>query len=456
MAKTKKSEEEKQLSPQEVKQQMESKINKHYGYNVMVTDPKELEVVKIPTGIFSLDFATGGGMPRGRGIIYVGEESTFKSSLLYSTAGGFQRVCGTCMRGMIKEINYRKVEVILEQKTNDNVLYKNGKYYSKLFLAGADKQNRYCPGEEIEVKGKMNKLRFYQYELECSECVQPDYSLFGLLDNEHNYIKTWASKFGVVHHYTILGQAEYSEQTGDLLREWLKTGRLSFIGIDSVDALGPLVEDSKSMEDWDMGVQARVWNKITRAIHGLLNKPFTHIYTTHDKQKIKEMRRPNPTICLISQYREKIGAYGDPRVAGGGRGKSFLSATTIELRRGELEYEKEGKKKLYGKYRKYPFEIIKNKVGTPHRVGEIHFDMQSLSVNNLYAIIEYGMRYNIISGSGAWLEYDGVKHNGKTKLAGYLGKHKTVARKLKKELLKKAKSRNLDKSTNKNSNSADD
>lgn len=445
---TTKKEEEKQLSAQEIKQQMEATINKHYGYNVMITDPKELEVIKVPTGIFSLDFETGGGIPRGRGVIYVGEESTFKSSLLYSTAGGFQHICGTCMRGDVKEINFRKVEIYFEEKSNEYVTYKKndkGKYsyFSKVFLAGSDKLNKYCPGEEMDNKRNVTKLTFYQYDLECSECQQPDYSLFGLLDNEHNYIKSWARKFGVVHYYVILGQAEYSEQTGDLLREWLKTGRLSFIGVDSVDALGPLVEDKKSMEDWDMGVQARVWNKITRAIHALLNKPFTYIYTNKEGDKIKEMRRPNPTICLISQYREKIGAYGDPRVAGGGRGKSFLSATTIDLRRGELEYETEGKKKLYGKNRVFPFEIIKNKVGTPHKRGEIYFDMQTLSVSNIHAYIEYGIRYGLIRGGGAWLEYNGINHNGRKKLACYLGQHKVIQRKLRRDLLKISKSGKL-------------
>lgn len=392
-----------------------NKTNKHYGYEVIIDDNSTLEVQKIPTGILSIDVESGGGVPRGRGIILVGEESTFKSSLLYKIAGSFQRICGNCMRGEIIEKHFNKVNVVLNKKSNDNVLYdaKTDVYTSLHYFADKHYRNFACPEEKIRLK-KSGYL--YRYDIECTVCDTPSYSFFGLLDAENNYTMYWAQKFNVVNAFVLLGRPEYSEQTGDLLRGWLDTGRVSILGVDSVDALGPQVEDENSFEDQQMGVQARVWNKITRAIHSKLNKPIEYTYKSNGEE-INEFFRPNPSVVLIQQYREKIGAYGDPRTMGGGRGKQFLSSLTIDLRQGEKEWDKIGKEKVGIESMRFNFEFKKNKVGVPHRTGGIYFNFNTLEIDNALSLIDYGLRNGKIKQSGSWYICRNIKAQGRTGLA---------------------------------------
>ena len=395
---------------EEIREKLITDINKNYGYEIILRDNEKTMVQKIPTGIFSIDYETRGGFPRGRGVILVGEESTFKSTLMYSAAGNFQKICGNCMSGQISEVNLRPIKVKIEPSEYLSFDKTTKKYKSKIFIADKQGRNLYSPNEFVNA---VTEFSAYQYDIACSICNEPTYSLFGLIDSEHNYTRKWARKFGVKNYYVVIAQPEYTEQVGEILREWMSTGKVSFVGIDSVDALGPAVENSSSFEDQQMGVQARTWNKITRAIHSKLNKPFRYEYTNHANVKIVEEKRPEPCITLISQYREKIGAYGNPLIDGGGRGKKFLSSTSIELRKGEREYELIDKKKAFMKFQKYNFELVKNKVGTPHRLGTIYFDLVKLVVNNIASITDYAIREGIVEQKGAWYYYKTMKVQGK-------------------------------------------
>ena len=443
--KTEKSTSEKEVIKQKstlaIKDNLISTINKSYGYEVILTDNEKATVKKEPIDIFSIDVETKGGIPRGRGVIIEGEESVFKSSLMYKIGGAFQRICGNCMEGHITESNFKKVKIILDKKSNENVIYVKGAngnkdcYYSKKYFATLkEKRNIYCPKEKIAVK---NGTYLYSYDIKCSHCTEGSYSLFGILDAEHNYTKKWARKFGVVNFYTAVCYPEYSEQTGDVLREWLSTGRLSIIGVDSVDAIAPKIEDTSSMEDQQMGVQARVWNKITRAIHSKLNHPFSYSYTTTDNKKVSEEKRPEPTICLLSQIREKIGiAYGSPLVTGGGRGKKYLSSLTFRLSKGERDFEKKGNERLYLNWQKFNFELIKSKVCAPNRIGNFHFNMRTLEIENEVTIVDYAIKHKIINASGAWYQYKDIKQQGKEKLVDYLKSNPKILEEIKKEVIK--------------------
>src|SRR5690606_8000170 len=195
--------ESKYLTVKEIQSKLIGDINTHYK-NPVAMFADEVELEKIETGIFSFDIETGGGVPRGRGIIVSGEESTFKSSFIYLIGGRFQRICGNCNKGKITEVNFKKTRIEFNNdKKNENVELKTDeygeKYYiAKKFFATSNKKNKYSPGQRVIIK---EGLALYSYELECSHCANPDYSLYVLFVNEHNYTDSWARKMGVVSHY---------------------------------------------------------------------------------------------------------------------------------------------------------------------------------------------------------------------------------------------------------------
>lgn len=407
-------------------------VNKAYGKPVMSRASK-LELEKIESGIFPIDLESEGGIPRGRGIIIVGPESAFKSTALYMIGGRFQRVCGNCLTGRVKEINHKKCNLPMDADNVNVGLNENGERISLKFFVDGNYNNVYCPGEKCTHK---KALRLYEHDLECSVCDSPQYSIFVLIDAEHNYTKKWARKFGVIHHYLALTQTTHSQQIGDILRESLNTGRVSFLGVDSVDAQGPKEEEEASHEDWQMGLQARVWNKITRSIHGLFNKFFTYVYNDKEGNEVVIVKQPEPTVCLIQQYREKIGGYGDPRVIGGGAGKKYLSSLTIEITPGEKDWREKSadEKDLRGVF--FNFGFIKAKTNKPYRYGRFFFSHDTSSVINSVSLIHYAVKYEIVKKGGAWYTYGEEKFQGIAKFTEFLVDSPKAQIDLRKQIIK--------------------
>jgi RecA/RadA recombinase len=393
-----------------------NEINAMYG-SPIIRRASEFEMEKVKFGVDSLDIDTEGGAPRGRGVIVVGEESSFKSSLTYSLGGNAQRICGNCFRGRLKEINYKQIVVPTEVTKGIIGKNKEGKLVSLKYIADGKRRNFYCPDEVITHK---KDLKLLEYELECPICDAPEYSTFLIIDAEQNYKKKWAMNWGVVHKYVELARTTHTQQIGEIIRSAMKLGRFSCILVDSVDAQGPLEEEKSEFQDWQMGLQARVWNKIVRSIHGKLNT--FHEFKYYDKEKkknITEQRQTEPIVVLVQQFRESIGAYGDPKVFGGGRGKKYLSTLTIGLMPGEKDWKEKGKmpedRNMTGRW--FNYDIIKHKAGRPHRQGRFYFSMEDNSVINSASLVILGVKYGLIERKGSWYSYADLNVQGQGKLA---------------------------------------
>lgn len=401
-----------------------NRINKAYGDNVVMVG-SDVSLKKVKTGVFSFDFETG-GIARGRVFITVGEESTCKSTFMYTIAGRFQRVCGNCMSGTVKEIDYKKVTLKkFGAETEHYKLNKNGKIVSKIYLCDAQKKPLYSPNEAIKVL----PLTAYTYSLECDVCANPEYANVVIVDSEQNYTREWASKFGIIHQHVILVIPEYSEQVGDVMREALNTGRVSLVVIDSLDAQPPQIEDESSFSDQQMGVQARVWNKITRSIHSKLNKRFTYEFKDKEGNIVTEVRRAEFSVGIVQQWRLKIGiSYGDPRTMGGGKGKNYASSLTIDMSKGDKDWKSKEDRLLNGIF--FNFSLLKQKTGTPYRNGRFYFDVNKGMICNEATILDYAVKYGVVQQAGAWFEFDGERYQGKQKLIAVIEKDKNVRKKM--------------------------
>jgi len=76
---------------------LRKKINKKFGKGTTAPGNKLLvEMERIPTGIFSLDEALGGGIPAGRMIMLKGDESASKTTIALRAIGNAQNMCSNC------------------------------------------------------------------------------------------------------------------------------------------------------------------------------------------------------------------------------------------------------------------------------------------------------------------------------------------------------------------------
>lgn len=88
--------EEKALTWQEAKKQ----LNKTYGPNSVALgkDLSFLEIPRIPTGIFNLDLALGGGIPVGRTSQFFGDPGSCKTTVCLRVIANAQKTCRFCFK----------------------------------------------------------------------------------------------------------------------------------------------------------------------------------------------------------------------------------------------------------------------------------------------------------------------------------------------------------------------
>jgi RecA/RadA recombinase len=400
-------------------------INKAYGAPVM-SIAEDIELERVQTGIFSIDYATQGGIPRGRWFVAVGKESVFKSTLLYKIAGKTQRVCGNCLSGYVKENYDTKVITV---KLDDTGFIKKTKkgLVSKKYLANIRGNTIYIPDQPIVHK---KDFKAVVYDIECSNCDDPDYSIFLLIDSEKNYTNSWGIRQGIVIARMAHAKTRYTEQVGEIAKEVLSTGRCTIVGVDSVPATPPKGEDIISFADEPrMGMQPKLWNRIVRILTSMLNNTFTYVYNK-DGKEVVEVRRPEPMLGMIQQWREKIGGYGRPETMTAGWGLKYASSMSLELTLGEREYiGDKTDKNIRGIW--FNFMLIKSKTSKPFAHGRFFFNLDTLSVDNNISIVDKAIETGIIKSSGSWFYVGEEKYQGKLKLIeGIKKKIPAIGRKL--------------------------
>jgi len=282
----------------------------------------------LPTGIFALDYAIGGGFPKGRITGVFGDWSSAKTFIATKLVAVSQMIC-------------RKHNTLMQVNLEKPLL--------RCPVCGSRSPKEVCE-KCSDKKVKIVREDYGDHEMTCKECgfYNPHRTFW--VDMEGVYANSWAAALGVNAEYVDISRPEYGEQAVDAYELTLRELDVDIAVIDSIAALTPLGELQDTAEKMIVGGQARLVNRLMRQAVSLQNSDTLR----KDKRTL--------TQIFINQVRERVGVmFGDPTVRPGGRGQEFVSSVDVRTRGGKtLQLDDDDS---YVKLIK--FMVVKNKTGMP-------------------------------------------------------------------------------------------
>lgn len=254
-----------------------------------------------------------------------------------------------------------------------------------------------------------------------------------LLIDEEGFNQAWAKRCGVDVDKLVVSSPEYGEDAWNIAEACISAG-VDLIVVDSIAALIPKDEGEGDMEAKSMGLAARMNAQAMRKLQRAMREVCKD---SNGKKK--------PTLLLINQVREAIGAYGNPEKPTGGRAIGFTASARVKFFVKErIEKIKNGEEVVVAQV--VGFRIEKNKTAPPFRSGRFVFyvldDIQKAgTVDRMAELIEYGVFFGHIIKGGKWYEYDGSKFDGVKELRKYLTKNSEAMLELEKRVLTSYKER---------------
>ena len=204
------------------------------------------------------------------------------------------------------------------------------------------------------------------------------------IDAEHALDPAYAKKLGVNLDDLLVSQPDSGEEALTICETLARSNSIDVIVIDSVAALVPKAELEGDMGMATMGMQARLMSQALRKLAAILGKSKT-------------------TCIFTNQLREKVGVmFGSPETTPGGKALKFYPSVRIDIRRREVLKDSAGQ--VVGNHVKT--KIVKNKVAPPF--AEAEFDiMYNQGINKHGSIIDAGLRFEVLTKKGAWIQHDG-------------------------------------------------
>lgn len=257
-------------------------------------------------------------------------------------------------------------------------------------------------GRIIEIYGPESSGKTTLAQHIVAEC-QKRGGIAAFVDAEHALDPEYARNLGVQIDELLISQPDTGEQALDITEELVRSGAVDIIVVDSVAALVPKAEIEGSMEDQQMGLQARLMSKALRKLTGIIGKT-------------------NTTVIFINQLRNKIGVmYGNPETTTGGNALKYYASVRMEIKRTEGVKGDDGDVGNHVRVR-----VLKNKVAPPFRTAEfdIIFGKGICKIGN---ILDVAVKLDIVKKAGAWFSFNDDKlGQGREKAKEFLAENPDI------------------------------
>lgn len=216
------------------------------------------------------------------------------------------------------------------------------------------------------------------------------------IDAEHSLDIKYAQTLGVDTENLLISQPDNGEQALEIAEALIRSGQVAIVVIDSVAALVPKSELEGEMGQSQMGLQARLMSQALRKLTAITSKS-------------------DSVLLFINQIREKLNVmFGSPETTTGGKALKFYASIRIDIRR--IQTIKDGDTPIGARTRA---KIVKNKCAPPLRIAE--FDLIfGQGIDKMGDLVDVGIEAGVIEKSGAWLTFNGVRHQGRENMITFL------------------------------------
>jgi recombination protein RecA len=255
-----------------------------------------------------------------------------------------------------------------------------------------------------------------------NQALNPNHHTLWVASEE--FVPDWAATLGVDLSRITLATTNVMEEAYQIVIDTLDARAVDAVVIDSLPALVPGEEDEKTMEQFAVGLGARLTGKFMRKS------------SKAQKRSLIDEER-NCLGLIINQWREKIGVvYGDPRTTPGGKAKNFHYFTRVEVARDEWIEVNKKKVGLAIKGR-----TLKNKTAPPQRQGvvDFYFDdnlpFHKGEYDTMKEVFGLAVANDLVVRRGAYYEYEGQRWQGKESVLASLREDVDLATAMKTEVM---------------------
>ena len=238
------------------------------------------------------------------------------------------------------------------------------------------------------------------------------------------YVPEYAEASGVDLDRMWVIETNLMEQAYDLVIRALDNRAVDCVVLDSLPALVPGDEYERSMDEFTVGLGARLTGKF-----------FRKSSKAQRRSLIEEER--GCTGLIINQWREKIGVmWGDPRTTPGGKAKNFHYFTRVEVKKDE--WLKDGKSAV-GQTIKG--RTLKNKTYRPQQQAVVDFYFAETTgfrvgdFDTVKDVVNIAIACEVITRAGAFYSYKNEKWQGKEKVLEAMRADLDMQETLRKELM---------------------
>lgn len=237
-------------------------------------------------------------------------------------------------------------------------------------------------------------------------CQERDPTFQCLWVGAEPFVPEWAKSCGLDMKRTMVVNTRIMEEAYEVIIDAIDQRLVDAVVIDSLSALTPKEENEKAIDDFTVGLGARLTNKFMRKSGSV------------QRRSMVEPDRPCLGI-IISQWREKVGiSWGDNRTTPYGRGKDFHYMIRVEVRRDDWLTHGSGDNKIrVGMTMKA--RSVKNKTAPPQRMATVDFYWQQVpgfnagDYDTMKEIANIAMAFDVVERAGAYYRFNGRQWQGK-------------------------------------------